>query len=154
MIEMDVRGITLDPVTNMPIIVLQGKDTRDILSIWIGIFEANAISMQLEKVFMPRPMTHDLMANLIGSLGSEVSYILINDLKDNTYFAEIVINKNGEEIRIDSRPSDAINLALRTNCPIFVEEKVLYEYKNGFSSEVHEEDIKEWLQSIKPEDFE
>lgn len=154
MIEMDVRGITLDPVTNMPIIVLQGKDSDDILSIWIGIFEANAISMKLENVFMPRPMTHDLMANLLDSLDAKVSHIVINDLQMNTYYAEIVLNKNGQEIRIDARPSDAINLALRTNSPIFVEEKVLYEYKNGFSSEINDEDLKEWLQSIKPEDFE
>jgi len=154
MIEMDVRGITLDPVTNMPIIVLQGKDSDEILSIWIGIFEANAISMKLEKVFMPRPMTHDLMANLLDSLNAEVSHIVINDLQMNTYYAEIVLNKDGQEIRIDARPSDAINLALRTNSPIFVEEKVLYEYKNGLSSEINDEDLKEWLQSIKPEDFE
>jgi len=154
MIEMDVRGITLDPVTNMPIIVLQGKDSDEILSIWIGIFEANAISMKLEKVFMPRPMTHDLMANLLDSLNAEVSHIVINDLQMNTYYAEIVLNKDGQEIRIDARPSDAINLALRTNSPIFVEEKVLCEYKNGLSSEINDEDLKDWLQSIKPEDFE
>lgn len=154
MVEMDIRGITFDPITNTPIIVLQSKETDEILSIWIGIFEANAISMKLEKVFMPRPMTHDLMANIVRDLDGEISHIIINDLKMNTYYAEIVVNKNGKEIRIDSRPSDAINLALRTNAPIFVEEKVLKEYKNGFSEELDEDEIKEWLHSIKPDDFE
>lgn len=154
MIEMDIRGIVLDPITNMPIVVLQSKETDDILSIWIGVFEANAISMKLENIHMPRPMTYDLMVNLIESLSADISYILINDLNDNTYYAEIVLNKDGQEIRIDSRPSDAINLAIRKNVPIFVEERVLQEYKKDIQSEVDENELEEWIKSLKPEDFE
>lgn len=154
MIEMDIRGIVLDPITNMPIVVLQSKETDDVLSIWIGVFEANAISMKLENIHMPRPMTYDLMVNLIESLSADISYILINDLNDNTYYAEIVLNKDGQEIRIDSRPSDAINLAIRKNVPIFVEERVLQEYKKDIQSEVDENELEEWIKSLKPEDFE
>lgn len=154
MIEMDIRGIVLDPITNMPIVVLQSKETDDILSIWIGVFEANAISMKLENIHMPRPMTYDLMVNLIESLSADISYILINDLNDNTYYAEIILNKDGQEIRIDSRPSDAINLAIRKNVPIFVEERVLQEYKKDIQSEVDENELEEWIKSLKPEDFE
>ncbi|RMA93290.1 bifunctional nuclease family protein [Hydrogenothermus marinus] len=154
MIEMDIRGIVLDPITNMPIVVLQSKETDDILSIWIGVFEANAISMKLENIHMPRPMTYDLMVNLIENLSADISYILINDLNDNTYYAEIVLNKDGQEIRIDSRPSDAINLAIRKNVPIFVEERVLQEYKKDIQSEVDENELEEWIKSLKPEDFE
>lgn len=153
MIEMRLQGITLDPVNNMPVVVLKSKEGDDILSIWIGIFEANAISMKLENVYVPRPMTHDLLKNLIENLGASVSKIVINDLRMNTYYAVIEIEKDGKIYEIDSRPSDAINIALRTNAPIFVEEKVLKIYKDGFNGKLDENEIKEWLQSIKPEDF-
>ncbi|EDP72887.1 bifunctional nuclease family protein [Hydrogenivirga sp. 128-5-R1-1] len=153
MIEMQLQGLTLDPITNMPVIVLKGKNCDDILSIWIGNFEANALSMKIENVFIPRPMTHDLIANLIKNLEAHVSRIIINDLKDNTYYAVIHIEKDGNIYEIDSRPSDAINIALRVDAPIFVEEKVLQKYKNGFNGKINENDIKEWLESLKPEDF-
>jgi len=153
MIEMQLQGLTLDPITNMPVIVLKGRNCDDILSIWIGNFEANALSMKIENVFIPRPMTHDLLVNLIENLEAHVSKIIINDLKENTYYAVIHIEKNGNIYEIDSRPSDAINIALRADAPIFVEEKVLQKYKNGFNGKVDENDIKEWLESLKPEDF-
>ena len=153
MIEMQLQGLTLDPITNMPVIVLKGKNCDDILSIWIGIFEANALSMKIENVYIPRPMTHDLLVNLIKDLDAKISRIIINDLKENTYYAVIQLEKDGNIFEIDSRPSDAINIALRANAPIFVEEKVLQKYKDGFNGKVDENDIKEWLQSIKPEDF-
>jgi hypothetical protein len=154
MIEMYVQGVTLDPVTNMPIVVLKGKETEDILPIWIGIFEANAIAMQLEEVERPRPLTHDLITSIISSLSASVKNIIIHSLKNNTYYAEITVEKNGEEIKIDSRPSDAINIALRFNAPIFVYEDVISASKGEEEiTEPNEEDLSEWLESIKPEDF-
>ena len=125
MIEMNVQGITLDPVTNMPIVILRGKETDHVLPIWIGIFEANAIAMQLEGITRPRPMTHDLINSTINSLNGVVEYIYIHDLRDNTYYAEISIKTENTPLKIDARPSDAINIALRSGAPIFVSEEVL-----------------------------
>jgi hypothetical protein len=153
MIEMQVQGITLDPSTNMPVIILKGKDCDEILSIWIGIFEANAISMKLENVFVPRPMTHDLLVDVINNLNASVRRVIITDLRSNTYYAVIQIEKDGILYEIDSRPSDALNVALRTNSPIFVEEKVIRLYKDSLNGRLDENEIKEWLESLKPEDF-
>ncbi|WP_457641671.1 bifunctional nuclease family protein [Persephonella sp.] len=153
MIEMCVQGITLDPVTNMPIVVLKGKNSEDILPIWIGVFEANAIAMQLEGVDRPRPMTHDLIKNLISSLSASVEYIHIHDLRANTYYAEISLLVNGKRIIVDSRPSDAINIALRCDVPIYVSEEVLKRSKIDNEVDVEEEELHDWLESIKPEDF-
>jgi len=156
MIEVYVQGITLDPITNMPIVVLKSKTSNDVLPIWIGIFEANAMAMELECVERPRPMTHDLIKTLLSSLGAQVDYIVIHSLKENTYFADIVLTVEGNQLKIDARPSDAINIALRTNSPIFVEEEVLKsaEKKEEETAKIDEDEIKEWLESIKPEDFE
>jgi len=152
MVEMEVQGITLDPTTNMPIVILKSKEGAKILPIWIGIFEANSIATVLENVQTPRPMTYDLMVNLIDSLSAKVDSIKIHTLQDNTYYASVVIiDKNGTKIEIDSRPSDAINVALRTESPIYVSEQLL-EIDN--EEKIDEEDIKEWLESLKPEDFE
>lgn len=156
MIEVYVQGITLDPITNMPIVVLKSKTSNDVLPIWIGVFEANAMAMELECVERPRPMTHDLIKTLLSSLGAQVDYIVIHSLKENTYFADIVLTVDGNQLKIDARPSDAINIALRTKSPIFVEEEVLKsaEKKEEETAKIDEDDIKEWLESIKPEDFE
>ncbi len=156
MIEVYVQGITLDPITNMPIVVLKSKTSNDVLPIWIGVFEANAMAMELECVERPRPMTHDLIKTLLSSLGAQVDYIVIHSLKENTYFADIVLTVDGNQLKIDARPSDAINIALRTKSPIFVEEEVLKsaEKKEEETTKIDEDDIKEWLESIKPEDFE
>ncbi len=154
MIEMNVQGITLDPMTNMPIVVLKGKDTDHVLPIWIGVFEANAIAMQLEGITRPRPMTHDLVNNIIDTLNGIVEYIHIHDLKDNTYYAEITIKTQTGQVKIDSRPSDAINIALRSGAPIFVSEEVLQKSQiEDSETDAKEEDLKEWLESIRPEDF-
>ncbi|WP_456463957.1 bifunctional nuclease family protein [Persephonella sp.] len=154
MIEMNVQGITLDPMTNMPIVVLKGKDTDHVLPIWIGVFEANAIAMQLEGITRPRPMTHDLVNNIIDILNGSVEYIHIHDLRDNTYYAEITIKTESGQVKIDSRPSDAINIALRSGAPIFVSEDVLQKSQiEDTESDTKEEDLKEWLESIRPEDF-
>ena len=125
MIEMKVEGLTLDPLTNMPIIILKDLSRDKALPIWVGYFEANAIALEIEKINTPRPMTHDLLSSMISSLQAKVKHVLVNDLKDNTFFAVISVVQNGNDMTIDSRPSDAIALALRTNSPIFVEEKVI-----------------------------
>jgi bifunctional DNase/RNase len=155
LVRMTVRGIALDPITNMPIIILKDTDEKKALPIWVGIFEANAIALELEKVSTPRPMTHDLIKNILDGLGISVRQIVVNDLKDNTFFAVIELNDNGNVVNIDSRPSDAIALALRVNAPIFVTEKVVSQAKSTEVPEDKEdnEQWKEWLENIKPEDF-
>ena len=155
MVEMEVQGITLDPITNMPVVLLKGKESNEILTIWIGIFEANSIAMYLESMTYPRPLTYDLITNIINSLATSVQKVLIHTLKDNTYYASIFIkDSNGNIVEIDARPSDAINIALRSKCPIYVSKNVLEESNNNKKEEILEEDLKEWIESIKPEDFE
>lgn len=155
LIKMTVRGIALDPITNMPIIILKDPEERRALPIWVGIFEANAIALELEKVSTPRPMTHDLLKNILEGLGITVQQVIVNDLKENTFYATIDLNYNGSVVSIDSRPSDAIALALRVNAPIFVTENVVTQAKNIEVSEEKEETDKwkEWLENLKPEDF-
>jgi hypothetical protein len=155
LIRMSVRGIALDPITNMPIIILKDAEEKRALPIWVGIFEANAIALELEKIATPRPMTHDLIKNILDGLGATVQQIVVNDLKDNTFFAVIEVNYNGNMVSIDSRPSDAIALALRVNAPIFVTEKVVSKAKSMDIAEEKEETDrwKEWLENLKPEDF-
>ena len=155
LVRMTVRGIALDPITNMPIIILNDTEEKKALPIWVGIFEANAIALELEKVSTPRPMTHDLIKNILEGLGISVRQVVVNDLKDNTFFAVIELNHNGNVVNIDSRPSDAIALALRVNAPIFVSEKVVAQAKNTEVSEEKEDNDqwKEWLEKLKPEDF-
>ncbi|MGH7382399.1 MAG: bifunctional nuclease family protein [Candidatus Methylomirabilales bacterium] len=155
LIRMTVRGIALDPITNMPIVILKDVEEKRALPIWVGIFEANAIALELEKIATPRPMTHDLIKNILDGLGATVQQIVVNDLKDNTFFAVIEVNYNGNMVSIDSRPSDAIALALRVNAPIFVTEKVVSKAKSmDIADEKEETDRwKEWLENLKPEDF-
>ncbi len=155
MIPMTVRGIALDPITNMPIIILKDKEEKRALPIWVGIFEANAIALELEKIATPRPMTHDLIKNILEGLGASVQQIVVNDLKDNTFFAVIEVNYNGNVVNVDARPSDAIALALRLNAPIFVTEKVVSKAKSMDIAEEKEDSDrwKEWLENLKPEDF-
>jgi bifunctional DNase/RNase len=156
MLEMVVHGITLDPVSQMPIVVLKAKDDEEIvLPIWIGIFEADSILRELQKVEPPRPMTYELMKNVITQMGGVVDKVIINDLRDSTYYAEVHVLQGNNLLIIDSRPSDAINIALRFSAPIFVEESVLEKSKVPKPEEDEEkEKLKEWLENIKPEDFE
>jgi bifunctional DNase/RNase len=156
MLEMVVHGITLDPVSQMPIVVLKAKDDDEtVLPIWIGIFEADSILRELQKVEPPRPMTYELMKNVITQMGGVVDKVIINDLRDSTYYAEVHILQGNNLLIIDSRPSDAINIALRFSAPIFVEESVLEKSKVPKPEEDEEkEKLKEWLENIKPEDFE
>ena len=122
---MTIKGLMVDPVTNMPIILLRDADGQKVLPIWVGIYEANAIALQIENVSTPRPMTHDLLKNVITDLKASVQKVVVSDLKDNTFYALIYINVNGDTVAVDARPSDAIALALRARAPIFVEESVI-----------------------------
>ena len=156
---MKVEGLTLDPLTNMPIIILKDLLSDKALPIWVGYFEANAIALEIEKINTPRPMTHDLLRSMISSLHAKVKHVLINDLQDNTFFAVISIIHNGSDMTIDSRPSDAIALALRTKSPIFVEDKVIEAAKkldlpdpNKIQND-EKRQWKDWITSIKPQDF-
>jgi len=155
LVRMMVRGLALDPITNMPIIILKDVDDRKALPIWVGIFEANAIALELEKIVTPRPMTHDLIKNILDQLGATVQQIIINDLRDNTFYAVIEISINGNRIAIDSRPSDAIAIALRVSAPIFVVDEVINKAKSIDVSDEKEENDRwrEWLEKLKPEDF-
>ena len=159
MVEMKVEGLTLDPLTNMPIIILKDLLSDKALPIWVGYFEANAIALEIEKINTPRPMTHDLLRSIITSLHAKVKHVLINDLKDNTFFAVISVIQNGSDMTIDSRPSDAIALALRTKSPIFVEDKVIEAAKKldlpdpNKIQDDEKQQWKDWITSIKPQDF-
>lgn len=158
MLEMVIKGLTLDPLTNMPIVILRDHEGQKALPIWIGIFEANAIALEMEKVSTPRPMTHDLIRNILEGMKATVSKIIINDLKDNTFYAEVYINYNQSEVMIDARPSDALALALRVDAPIYVAKKVIEGAKSIDISDdsIQDSDTdkwKEWLEQIKPEDF-
>ena len=159
MVEMKVEGLTLDPLTNMPIIILKDLAGDKALPIWVGYFEANAIALEIEKINTPRPMTHDLLNNIISSLQAKVKHILVTDFKDNTFFAQISVIQNGSDMTIDSRPSDAIALALRSKSPIFVEEKVIEAAKSldlpdpDKLKNQEKQQWKDWITSIKPQDF-
>jgi bifunctional DNase/RNase len=155
-VEMKVRGLALDPVSNMPIIILRDEEEKRSLPIWVGIFEANAIALELEKISTPRPMTHDLIKNILESVEAKVEKIVVNDLRDNTFFALIHLRLGEEEITVDSRPSDAIALALRVGAPIFVDEDVVRRAKSVEVAPKESDDqekLKEWLENLKPEDF-
>src|SRR5256886_6553709 len=160
-VEMKVRGLALDAVSNMPIIILRDDEDRRSLQIWVGIFEANAIALELEKVPPPRPMTHDLIKNILEAIDARVVKIVVTDLKDNTFFAVLHLQMGDAEYTVDSRPSDAIALALRVGAPIYVDEEVVRKAKSlEVTKEVEPakaddpEQLREWLENIKPEDFE
>ncbi|PYV19391.1 MAG: hypothetical protein DMG07_02010 [Acidobacteria bacterium] len=157
-IEFKIKGLMMDPLTNSPIVVLQDTTSDTLLPIWVGIFEANAIALQIEKVDTPRPMTHDLMKGLLAHLGAEVMKIVVTELKDNTFYALIFLKVAGKTITVDSRPSDAIALALRTESPIFVTDDVISKSSStsstAFTGERSSpEDIKQWLENLSPEDL-
>jgi uncharacterized protein len=155
LIEMSIKGLMVDPITNMPIVILKDKLGERVLSIWVGIFEANAIALQIENVSTPRPMTHDLLRNIITDLDGSVDRIVVSDLKDNTFFAIIHLTVRGERVAVDARPSDAIALALRTRSPILVEEAVIDNAKTvDFTSEPADNArLQKWLESLDPEEL-
>ena len=152
---MSVRGLTLDPVTNTPIVILKAEGGTRLLPIWIGLFEANAIALEMEKIATPRPMTHDLLKNLIELLDARVERVVVDNLRDNTFYASIYLRASGEERRLDARPSDAIALALRTGAPIAVTRDVLSRSRGmELSEDLGEpEQWRQWLDHITPGDF-
>jgi bifunctional DNase/RNase len=159
-LEMKVRGLALDPMSNMPIIILRDEDDKRSLPIWVGIFEANAIALELEKIATPRPMTHDLIKNILEAIDARVVKVMVTDLKENTFFAVLHLQVGETEYTVDSRPSDAIALALRVAAPIFVDEEVVRKAKSIEVTKEGEtvkpddpERLREWLENIKPEDF-
>jgi uncharacterized protein len=154
LVAMSIKGLMLDPVSNSPIVVLKDEAEKFFLPIWVGIFEANAIALQLENVTTPRPMTHDLLRNMISELDAQVTRIVINDLRDSTFFAQIRVLTAGRTLELDARPSDAIALALRTEAPIFVAQSVL-EQAQTISPEGDEPDekMKKWFEGLGPEEL-
>jgi uncharacterized protein len=154
-IEMTIKGLMVDPVTNMPIIILRDEVGDRVLPIWVGIFEANAIALQIENVATPRPMTHDLLRNVIQDLDGSVQKVVVSELKENTFFAVIHLEVRGEAVLIDARPSDAIALALRTKAPIYVEEDVIDNAKalDGTPERTDSERLQKWLESLDSDDL-
>jgi bifunctional DNase/RNase len=154
-IEMTIKGLMVDPITNMPIVILRDKEGQKVLPIWVGTYEANAIQLQIENITTPRPMTHDLLRNVIHDLKASVQKIVVCDLQDNTFYALIYLAISGDTVAIDARPSDAIALALRTRAPIFVEDTVIDSAKTvDLSSEKADSDrLHKWLESLDPEDL-
>src|SRR5215471_4730740 len=124
-VEMKIRGLLMDPVTNTPIVIVKDAGSDTVLPIWVGLYEANAIALEIEKVSTPRPMTHDLIKNVIAGLDARVHKVVVTELKEDTFYAVIWMECDGRVISVDSRPSDALALALRVDCPIFVEDEVL-----------------------------
>lgn len=154
-VEMKIRGLMMDPVTNMPIVVLKDLSGDAVLPIWVGIYEANAIALEIEKVNTPRPMTHDLIKILLMGLDTSIRKVVVSELRDDTFYALIWLEREGNLISVDSRPSDALALALRHDCPIYVDERVLQSSKNSatVSEKVNNEELKKWLENLNDEDL-
>ena len=154
-IEMSIKGLMVDPISNMPIVILRDKEGSKTLPIWVGMFEANAIALQIENISTPRPMTHDLLRNVIHDLKASVQKIVVCDLQDSTFYALIYLALNGEVVAIDARPSDAIALALRTRAPIFVEEAVIDNAKtvDVTADKADADRLHKWLESLDPDDL-
>jgi bifunctional DNase/RNase len=152
-IEMTIKGLMVDPITNMPIIILRDKDGQRVLPIWVGVFEANAIALQIENVTTPRPMTHDLLKNVIQDLKARIQKIVVSDLRENTFYALIYLLVNGEPVAVDARPSDAIALALRAQAPIFVEDRVIDNAKtvDFVPDKENSERLQKWLEGLDPD---
>ncbi|QHN04022.1 bifunctional nuclease family protein [Granulicella sp. WH15] len=154
-IEVQIRGLMLDPVTNMPIVVLKDIAGDTVLPIWVGVFEANAIALELEKTTTPRPMTHDLLRNLARGLNATVTKVVVSDLREDTFFATIWMLQEEELVTLDARPSDAIAMALRWDCPIYVSRRVLERSRqsaNETGTNVNADELRRWLENLNDED--
>jgi len=155
-IEVRIRGLMMDPSTNMPIVVLKDVGSDTVMPIWVGIFEANAIAIEIEKVSAARPMTHDLARNLMRHMNGQLDRIVITELRDDTFFAVLWVRQGGELMTIDARPSDAIALALRSDCPIFVSEQVMQSAKLNMAGPPEgptAEELRGWLEGLNDEDL-
>jgi bifunctional DNase/RNase len=155
-VEMKIRGLMMDPVSNMPIVLLKDIGSDIVLPIWVGVYEANAIALEIEKVNTPRPMTHDLIKNVLTGLDAQIHKIVVTELKDDTYYAVIWLEREGQVVSVDSRPSDALALALRMDCPIFVEDEVLKHHSKqaaNLSENVTSDELRKWLEDLSDDDL-
>src|SRR6476646_194299 len=154
-VEMQIRGLMIDPLTNMPIIVLKDVASDTVLPIWVGIFEANAIALELEKTATPRPMTHDLMQNMTSNLNAEVRKVVVSELSDDTFYAVIWMDHAGETVAMDARPSDAIALALPWDCPIYVNREVLESSRQAATGvqSVNADEMRRWLENLNDDEM-
>ncbi len=154
-VEMKIRGLMMDPVTNMPIVILKDVNGNTVLPIWVGIYEANAIALEIEKVTTQRPMTHDLIKTVLLGLNFSMKKVVVNELREDTFYALIWLERDGELISVDSRPSDALALALRLDCPIYVEDSVLKSSKlaTAVSDKVNNDELRRWLEGLNDEDL-
>jgi bifunctional DNase/RNase len=154
-LRVEIKGLMLDPASNVPIVILRDTESQLFLPIWIGVFEANAIALRIEKVEPPRPMTHDLLRLVLDQLGATVEKVVISDLKESTFFAQIHLYHGGAHVAVDARPSDAIALALRANAPIFVLRSVLDKAQAAdLATQANDEEkLKKWLEEISPEEL-
>ncbi|HVT49354.1 MAG TPA: bifunctional nuclease family protein [Vicinamibacterales bacterium] len=155
LIEMSIKGLMIDPMTNMPIVILRDEDGQRTLPIWVGPVEANAIALQIENVAPPRPMTHDLLRNLLAGLDARLERVIISDLKDGTFYAYLELIRDGEVVFVDARPSDALALSIRTKAPVFVDTSVLDQARTVeiSSDQVDRERLQRWLESLDPDDL-
>lgn len=154
-IEMKIRGLMVDPATNAPIVILKDVQSDTVLPIWVGLYEANAIALEVEKATTPRPMTHDLLKNLVQGLNATIQRVVVTELKNDTFYAVLWLEQDGELVTIDCRPSDALALALRADCPIFVEEDVLRVAKviPNPTDQATQEELRRWLENLNDEDL-
>jgi len=154
-VEMKIRGLMMDPVTNMPIVILKDIGSETVLPIWVGVYEANAIALEIEKVTTPRPMTHDLIKNVLVGLDAQVHKVVVTELREDTFYAVIWLDRAGQIISIDSRPSDALALALRVDCPIFVDDEVLKNSKlaANVADRVTSDELRKWLENLGDDDL-
>lgn len=152
-VKMGVKALIVDPIANMPVVILRDDTETNLLPIWVGLFEANAIALQMEGVTTPRPMTHDLLKNVIEKIQGDVVRVVINALEENTFYAQIHLRVADRELLVDSRPSDAIALALRTNAPVFVEEEVLEKSRRSDESADGRNSarLRKWLEEVDPD---
>jgi len=155
-VEMKIRGLMVDPSTNMPVVILKDPNSDTVLPIWVGLYEAQAIQLEVMKATTPRQYTHDLLKNVVLGLNAEVRRVVVSELRGDTFYAVIWMEQNGEIIAIDARPSDALALALRSDCPIYVAEEVLHAAKvlpNSAETQPSEQDLRRWLENLGDEDM-
>ena len=155
-VEMKIRGLMVDPSTNSPVVILRDPSSEVVLPIWVGLYEANAIALEVEKSSTPRPLTHDLLKNLVTGLNARVQKVVVSELRGDTFHAVIWMEQNGEMVGVDARPSDALALALRSDCPIFVAEEVLRAAKvlpNSADAQPSAQELGRWLENLGDEDL-
>ena len=152
-IEMSIKGLMVDPITNTPIVILRDKEGQKVLPIWVGIFEANAIALQIENIETPRPMTHDLLRAIIAKLGGEVDEVTVTDLRESTFYASVRIRRGDETVTVDARPSDAIALALRAGAPVYVHADVIEKAKAFDVGSDDPEKLRQWFETLSADDL-